>query len=1087
VITPRRIRLLRAPDLAGYRSTLADLTRDLDGASAADTFVLVPTSAAAAELARTLDARLPAHRARAHAGSRSDLYDLLIARLPEPPRLLTGFDREAVLAAGARDSEDGGAPPPFHVRPALIAEMLTLYDHLRRLGRSVDDFDRLLSGELEPAAESDRGAAQLLDQTRFLAAAFRAYEARLQEGGAVDEHGARAQLLATPAVTPLRHLIVAIGDRPFDPGGYWPADVAMLTTIAGLETIDIVSTSHVLDAGYLDRLRLAFVEIEETDAPGGPKEGAASTSAPVLVVPDAGDAQVFSYRDREDELEGVARRIKADRRRGVKPPLDRIGLVVARPLPYLYLAREVFSGAGIPYEALDTLPLAAESYAAAVDVVLECAAAGFTRRAMMALLKSPHFTFQIDGADIDRASVASLDIAMSEQRYLGGLDRLRVLAEGWTGVERPAAQAALHAARTLAPLVESRPMVDQVELLRGFLDAHDRPSTLPGTTLSSSSLGSARDDPEPVEGSKDREHDDRRRRARSAVALALEGLVAAYRRHDPSATGTVTELSAALRRWLGTQTFDLATTPGGIRILDAPAARFADLEDVQILGLVEGEWPERQRRNVFYPRSLIARLEPSRPERITLNEERDHVRTARAMFHDLIGLAGTRTRLSTFALESESVVEPSSLIDDVPSFGLRTERTPPEDEARVFNYEVLAEDPLVTGSRWARARASRGRRDPRRFEGEAGEWVLPRVSVSRLERYMKCPFQFYVANVLQVAEPPDDEISRSPLERGRFLHELFETFFHEWQTRGKGRITAAHIADARALFEEIAGPALRSLPAAEAGLERARLFGSAVGSGIVDRVFAMEAERGAGIRERLMEYELDGAFTFAGEDGVSRDVRLRAKIDRVDLLEDGTFRLIDYKTKYVPDRRQALQLPIYSACVRTSLAKTYGRDIPASEAMYLSFEGPQAIVPLDPSTLRQPQGRPERSGGTTSSESARAKSRAEERGKLLEELTVSAGHRLVAALDNIAAGHFPSRPDTKNLCTMCAFVAVCRHPGGADEGAENTRAAEGAENTRAAEGAENTRAAEGAENTRAAEGAENTRAAEGAEGSDRNG
>ena len=138
-------------------------------------------------------------------------------------------------------------------------------------------------------------------------------------------------------------------------------------------------------------------------------------------------AQGFSYRDREDELEGVARRIKADRRRGVKPPLDRIALVVARPLPYLYLAREVFSGAGIPYEALDTLPLAAEPYAAAVDVVLEAVSANFTRRSMMALLRSPHFRFQGDGADVDRASVAALDIAMAEQRYLGGLDRLRTL------------------------------------------------------------------------------------------------------------------------------------------------------------------------------------------------------------------------------------------------------------------------------------------------------------------------------------------------------------------------------------------------------------------------------------------------------------------------------------------------------------------------------------------------------------------------------------------------------------------------------------------------------------------------------------
>ncbi|MBY0497390.1 MAG: PD-(D/E)XK nuclease family protein [Cyanobacteria bacterium] len=996
MITPRRIRLLRAPDLAGYRNTLVDLARALDGATAADTFVLVPTAAAAGQLTRTFDDRLRDHALRPLAGSRAALYDALIERLPAPPSLLTGFEREALLAAGAREAEEGGAPPPFHVRPALIAEMLALYDHVRRLGRSVDDFDRLLSGELEPAAESDRGAAQLLEQTRFLSAAFRAYESRLREGGAVDEHGARTQLLSVASSRPIRRVVVAVGDRPFDPDGYWPADVMMLTAIPGLESIDIVSTANVLDAGFLDRLELAFVGIENESGADTetlsqtvrlkPDAPLSALSAPMLVVPD--DGLVFSYRDREDELEAVARRIKSDRRRGITTPLDRIGLVVARPLPYLYLAREVFAGAGIPYEALDTLPLAAEPYAAAVDVVLECAAANFTRRALMALLKSPHFRFEIDGAAIDRAAVAALDVAMAEQRYLGGLNRLRALTESWTGTESPAAQAALDAATALAPLIESRPMVDQVEVLRAFLDRHDkdyddRPSTSLGTTLSLSK--------------------GRRRRARSAVALALDGLGAAYRRHDPAASGTVSELSAALRRWLGTQTFELATTPGGIRILDAPSARFADLDDVQILGLVEGEWPERQRRNVFYPRSLVAQLEPSRPERIALNEERSHVRASRAMFRDLIGLARSRTRLSTFALESEAVVEPSSFVDDVPSFGLATERAAANDDARVFSFEVLADDPLAAGSPWARARAGNADRERGRFEGDAGEWVLPRVSVSRLERYMKCPFQFYVANVLQVTEEPEDETSRSPLERGRFLHELFETFFHEWQARGRGRITAGDMADARALFEEIAGPALRSLPPAEAGLERARLFGSAVGSGIADRVFAMEAERGTGIRERLMEYELDGTFTFTGQDGGAREVKLRAKIDRVDLLEDGTFRLIDYKTKYVPDRRQALQLPIYSACVRRSLVTTHGRDMAASEAMYLSFEGPQAVVPL------------------------------EERGKLFEDLTTSAGHRLVATLDNIAAGRYPSRPETKNLCTMCAFVTVCRNPGGVED------------------------------------------------------
>ena len=48
-------------------------------------------------------------------------------------------------------------------------------------------------------------------------------------------------------------------------------------------------------------------------------------------------------------------------------------------------------------------------------------------------------------------------------------------------------------------------------------------------------------------------------------------------------------------------------------------------------------------------------------------------------------------------------------------------------------------------------------------------------------------------------------------------------------------------------------------------------------------------------------------------------------------------------------------------------------------------------------------------------------------------LITDAEDRLVTALDNIASGHFPPKPNQKSLCTMCAFVAVCRTPGGLDE------------------------------------------------------
>ena len=123
--------------------------------------------------------------------------------------------------------------------------------------------------------------------------------------------------------------------------------------------------------------------------------------------------------------------------------------------------------------------------------------------------------------------MAALDIAMAEQRYLGGLDRLRALVDTWTGAERPAARAALGIADDACAAAES-----------------------PGRWSIRSSCCNR------SSSAHDREHDDRRRRARPAVVTALDGLIAAYRRHDPSATGTVTELSAAIRRWLGSQTFD---------------------------------------------------------------------------------------------------------------------------------------------------------------------------------------------------------------------------------------------------------------------------------------------------------------------------------------------------------------------------------------------------------------------------------------------------------------------------------------------------------------------------------------------------
>ena len=185
-------------------------------------------------------------------------------------------------------------------------------------------------------------------------------------------------------------------------------------------------------------------------------------------------------RDREEELGFVARRIKQDGR-GLAA-LDRTAVVFKRPLPYLYLAPEVFGGARIPYQAFDALPLAAEPFAAALDVVLEFAASQFTRDAIVALLRSPHLRFAHEGRRVSRDQVAALDRALSDRRYLGELDRLRQIARDWDGggLALPALMAALSAAEALEPLLERAPASAHLRRLVAFLTSFARTEGLEG-------------------------------------------------------------------------------------------------------------------------------------------------------------------------------------------------------------------------------------------------------------------------------------------------------------------------------------------------------------------------------------------------------------------------------------------------------------------------------------------------------------------------------------------------------------------------------------------------------------------------------
>src|SRR5207253_7770862 len=121
-------------------------------------------------------------------------------------------------------------------------------------------------------------------------------------------------------------------------------------------------------------------------------------------------------RDREEEVASFARWVKASQRDTEPPPIDRIALVVRRPLPYVYLTRELLRSAGVACQMFDALPLAGEPYAAALDLTLSFVTANYARPALVALLRSAQFRFS-DEAPAQEVRV--LDRALNDAAYLG--------------------------------------------------------------------------------------------------------------------------------------------------------------------------------------------------------------------------------------------------------------------------------------------------------------------------------------------------------------------------------------------------------------------------------------------------------------------------------------------------------------------------------------------------------------------------------------------------------------------------------------------------------------------------------------------
>ena len=967
MITPRATRLLRVPDLSTFRSTIVDLATAGGPLDARNRLVVVPTRAAAEHLVRSLERRVLA------SGTAVGLPDFvtpreLIARLgerlPGVPGLLLDTEREVLAGRACRAAIGEGCEPPFHVRPGLIAEIVHFYDSLQRHLKTIAAFERLALGMLEPGALDDRGAERLVRQTKFLVSAFRHFEGLVESTGRVDEHMLRRQLMTTSATNPCKHIVVTVGDEAFDRHGLSVADWDLLSRLPKLERLDLIATDASIAGAFHERIHQLLPGIDEVRVPADDP-----VASPALIAGN-GPGMTWTARDREEEVAGFARwvrQMKRDEGPGA-PALDRIALVVHQPLPYVYLARQVLHSARIPSQMFDALPLASEPYAAALDLVIASVTGNFSRVQLVSLLRSPHFHFDPDDAPLAAREVSALDRELSEAGYLGELEALNRLVETWSRSSRPAkglraARAIATAMTELQPLRAAAPCGEHLERLLMFLSRHER-------------LPHAEDSLRP-----------RLLRARGAIRDALVSLRNAYGQFD-DAPVEFDVVTGVIRRWIEAHTFAPRSGNAGVHVVDAASAPYGDFDAVQLAGLVDGEWPDAPRRNIFYPASLLRELGwPGESQRL------DAVRSA---FGDLLRLARVRVRASAFALEDDAIVTVSTLVDAIPMAGLVTITDPPAGAVRIFDHEALALEPVCLDALDPAASASALRRIGITREHQTGSTTghsQGAYSLSALERYQDCPFKFFATEVMKLEDPPEDQPTMSPKARGRFVHEVFQRFFEAWDARGHGTIDVDHLDEARALFEEVADSLLAQFSDAEASLERARLFGSAIAVGVVDVVLGLEASRPTTVRERWLERRFEGKFSLGVPDGPQ--VPLKGVADRIDLMHGNRLRVIDYKSGYPPNPKRALQVAIYGLCAQELLEQRDGQPWTVDEAAYVAFAGKKPLVPVV------------RPGG--------------DRGAL-----TNARERVIELAGAIARGEFPPRPHELRICGYCAFPSVCR-------------------------------------------------------------
>jgi probable DNA repair protein len=341
---------------------------------------------------------------------------------------------------------------------------------------------------------------------------------------------------------------------------------------------------------------------------------------------------------------------------------------------------------------------------------------------------------------------------------------------------------------------------------------------------------------------------------------------------------------ALLRRCLRNQVSQPESAASRIQVLGPLEAAGLDFDYLWIVGLQADEWPSPARPNPFIPLSLqrerdMPHASPQREWSYAQGLLAQYQRHARELRASYSAHTDGQPRRPSALVKEWPRVDPVRAREIDPGWSTARDAVPLEVIADHHGPAITrADDPPVTG----------------------GSGLLRDQS--------QCPFRAFALHRLGAEPLPEPGDVPGAAERGSLLHDALHHLFTD--LRDSDALQAATDAELRqrvalAVDRALAGgPQAPAPPISEAwqGLERDRL------QRLLRAWLALESERPAFAIASLEEAR---TLTVAG-------LTLRLRVDRIDVLPDGSTVIIDYKTgncsprDWLGDRMADPQLPLYS-------------------------------------------------------------------------------------------------------------------------------------------------------------------------------